>query len=70
MVIRKGDRTKEGTWFQPRIVIRQREAQQALSGVLSSARVRAKGRLRQEDERLRKALASRQAAGASAATRA
>ena len=33
MVIRKGDRTKEGTWFQPRIVIRQREAQQALSGL-------------------------------------
>lgn len=48
----------------------EREAQQALSGVLSSARVQAKGRLRQEDERLRKALASRQAAGASAATRA
>lgn len=46
MVIRKGDRTKEGTWFQPRIVIRQREAQQALSGILSAARVQAKGRLR------------------------
>lgn len=48
----------------------EREAQRALSGVLSSARVQAKGRLRQEDERLQKALASRQAAGASAATRA
>ena len=48
----------------------EREAQQALSGVLSAARVQAKGRLRQEDERLQKALASRQAAGASAATRA